>query len=203
MIRAKRTRARRQQEPRSVSASLAGLGSLVSHCAAPDACTFADGAHGLSRLHLRRPHAQWSRPMPARGCSVVARMPRYAPAPSGIHSESRIPATGQNGSSRHVLALFDSSSRRINEHSSGLLIRGFGVQVPGGAPVLTWDFITSGHFYVSVLSTWLLRGCSRARTQQSGACQKRVARRRIQGHESRIRAASSGRHRAAPVRPMV
>jgi hypothetical protein len=26
---------------------------------------------------------------------------------------------------------------------------------------------------VSVLSTWLLRGCSRARTRQSGSCQKR------------------------------
>ena len=32
--------------------------------------------------------------------------------------------TDKNGSSRHVLALFDSSSRRINEHSSGLLIHG-------------------------------------------------------------------------------
>jgi predicted nucleotide-binding protein len=28
--------------------------------------------------------------------------------------------------------------------SSGLLIRGFGVQVPGGAPVLTWDYSQSG-----------------------------------------------------------
>jgi hypothetical protein len=30
--------------------------------------------------------------------------------------------------------------------SSGLLIRGFGVQVPGGAPVLTWGFIAPGPF---------------------------------------------------------
>jgi hypothetical protein len=29
---------------------------------------------------------------------------------------------------------------------------------------------------MSVLSTWLLRGCSRARTRQSGSCQKRAAR---------------------------
>jgi hypothetical protein len=28
--------------------------------------------------------------------------------------------------------------------SSGLLIRGFGVQVPGGAPVLTWGYTTPG-----------------------------------------------------------
>jgi hypothetical protein len=55
-------------------------------------------------------------------------------------------ATGQNGSSRHMLALFDSSSKRINEQSSGLLIRGFGVQVLGGAPVLTWSFTALGHF---------------------------------------------------------
>ena len=27
-----------------------------------------------------------------------------------------------------------------------LLIRGFGVRVPGGAPVLTWGFIAPGHF---------------------------------------------------------
>jgi hypothetical protein len=31
--------------------------------------------------------------------------------------------TGQNGSSRHAVASFDSSSRRISEQSSGLLIR--------------------------------------------------------------------------------
>jgi hypothetical protein len=28
--------------------------------------------------------------------------------------------------------------------ASGLLIRGFGVQVPGGAPVLTWGFTAPG-----------------------------------------------------------
>jgi hypothetical protein len=32
--------------------------------------------------------------------------------------------------------------------SSGLLIRGFGVRVPGGAPVLTWGFTTPGLFFV-------------------------------------------------------
>ena len=52
----------------------------------------------------RRPRLWWSRPMPADVCSMFARMPRYAPAASGIRSESRIPATGQNGSSRHFSA---------------------------------------------------------------------------------------------------
>src|ERR1700722_13386534 len=78
--------------------------------------------------------------MPIDVCSMFARMPRYAPAPSGIRGTARTRATGQTGSSRHVLVLFDSSSRRIIELSSGLLIRGFGVQVPGGAPVLTWPY---------------------------------------------------------------
>ena len=32
---------------------------------------------------------------------------------------------------------------------SGLLIRGFGVQVHGGAPVPTWGFIAPGHFLCS------------------------------------------------------
>jgi hypothetical protein len=72
--------------------------------------------------------------------------PRYGPAPPGIRSAPRIRATGQNGSSRHTIAFFDSSLRRINEQNSGLLIRGFGVQVPGGAPVMTWGFTTPGHF---------------------------------------------------------
>src|SRR5215469_2786962 len=34
--------------------------------------------------------------------------------------------------------------RGISEQSSGLLIRGFGVQVPGGAPVLTWPYTDLG-----------------------------------------------------------
>ena len=103
--------------------------------------TIASDRRPLVRRSPRRPRPRWSRPMPAGVCSMFARMLRYAPATSGIRSESRIPATGQNGSSRHVLALLGSSSSRINEQSSGLLIRGFGVQVPGGAPVLTWGFI--------------------------------------------------------------
>lgn len=44
---------------------------------------------------------------------MVARTPRYTPAPPGIYSAARMRATGQNGSPRHVLALFNSSSRRI------------------------------------------------------------------------------------------
>jgi hypothetical protein len=43
--------------------------------------------------------------------------------------------TGQNDSSRHVLALSNTISEKINEQRSGLLIRGFGVRVPGGATV--------------------------------------------------------------------
>jgi hypothetical protein len=96
----------------------------------------------------RTPRPWWSRPVHADACSMFARMPRDGPAPPGIRSAARMRATGQNGSSRHVLALFDSSSRRIIELSSGLLIRGFGVQVPGVVPVLTWGFIALGHFFM-------------------------------------------------------
>jgi hypothetical protein len=186
-----------------VPASPSGPRLQVARCAVPDSYTSADHAHRRFRLRLRHPRAQWSRPMAAHGCSMVARMPRYAPAPSGIRSESRIPETGQNDSSRHVLSLFDSSSRRISEQSSGLLIRGFGVQVPGGAPVLTWGFTAPGHFFGSVLSPWLLRGCSRARTQQSGLVKNGPAGTRSGGMRPRRRTSVPGRRRPSSARPLV
>src|SRR5690242_14938410 len=77
----------------------------------------------------------------------ASRIPRYAPAASGIHSTPRIPASGQNVSSRHVLASPDTRSEGRNECRSGLLIRGFGIRVPGGAPVLTWGYVTPGLDY--------------------------------------------------------
>src|SRR3954449_6012194 len=95
---------------------------------------------------------------------MFARMPRYGPAGHGTHVTSARGVAAQLRMSWHSC---DSSFQKM-PLSSGLLIRGFGVQVPGGAPGLTWGFIAPGHFYLSVLSPWLLRGCSRARTQQSG-----------------------------------
>jgi hypothetical protein len=78
----------------------------------------AEGSYTLpSRVQPPRPY--WSRPFGTDVRSMFARMPRYAPAPLGIRSPAQMRATGQNGSSRHVLALFDSSSIRINEQSSG------------------------------------------------------------------------------------
>jgi hypothetical protein len=130
--------------------------------------------------HAPHAFAYWSRPVRTDVCSMFARMPRYAPAASGTRSAARMRATGQNGSSRHVLVFLNSISSRINEQSSGLLIRGFGVQVPGGAPGLTWGFNAPGHSFcvrfVHLVVPWLLRGCSGAWTQQSGVCQKRAAR---------------------------
>jgi hypothetical protein len=145
---------------------------------APGGHTFAHNARGLSRLRLRHPQPWWSRPMTTDGCSVVARMPRYGPAASGIRSAQRIPATGQNGSSRHGLALFDSRSRRISEYMSGLLIGGFGVQAPGGAPGLTWGFAAEIIVLLLVLSPCLLHVWSRAGTRSWRACQKRPRRQR-------------------------
>jgi hypothetical protein len=48
--------------------------------------------------------------------------------------------------------------------SSGLLIRGFGVQVPGGAPVMSWAFSTGSRVpnvrFMAVSGPWLLHVCS-------------------------------------------
>jgi len=48
--------------------------------------------------------------MPADVAPWLLGCPRYAPAASGIRSAPRIPATGQNGSSRHVSASSDTRS---------------------------------------------------------------------------------------------
>jgi hypothetical protein len=120
----------------------------------PGTCTNAINCESPFGRSPRCPQLWWSRPMPVPGCSMVARMPRYAPAPSDIHSESRIPATGQNDSSRHVLALFDSRSERIIEQSSGLLIRGFGVQVPGGAPGLSRHYTHLLCLFSGLVGPW-------------------------------------------------
>jgi hypothetical protein len=145
-----------QQESRSVSMAHAGPGPQT----APDAYTSADDAPRPVPTVSATSSTQWSRPIRIHVCSMFARMPRYGPAPPGIRSEARMRATGQSGSSRHVLALFGSSSRRINEQSSGLLIRGFGVQVPGGASVLAWGFTAPGRFFrvrfVHIFAPWLL-----------------------------------------------
>src|SRR5207244_3618954 len=71
---------------------------------------------------------------------MFARMSRYNPAARGIRSPPRIRPTAQNGRWRYVSSSTDSSSGRGIELSSGLLIRGFGGRVPGGAPVLTWGY---------------------------------------------------------------
>jgi hypothetical protein len=118
--------AHRQQESRSVSAALTGRGSQASRCAVPGAYTFAADAHGLSRLRLRRPRhdgidqcASMFAPC-LLGCPGTPRQHPVSAAPCGYR------ATAQNGSSRHVLALFDISSKRRIECRSGLLTAGSG-----------------------------------------------------------------------------
>ena len=118
-----------QQESRSVSIAHAGPGPQT----ASDAYTFADKAPRPVPTASSTSSTQWSRPIRIDVCSMFARMPRYTPAASGIRSAPRIPAAGQTGSSRHVLAFHNSSSRRINEQSSGLLICAVRVRVPGDA----------------------------------------------------------------------
>jgi hypothetical protein len=64
--------------------------------------------------------------------------------------------------------------------SSGLLIRGFGVRVPGGAPGLTGVSLLQVNFLCPFcpLGCFVVARahCSHARIQQSGSCQKRAAR---------------------------
>jgi hypothetical protein len=140
---------------RTVSASVARPRLPLARDSTPGPIPFALIVEPIGGRSPRHPRLWWSRPMPADVCSMFARTPRYAPAPSGIRTESRFPTTGQNGSSRHVLALHGTSSRRISEQSSGLLIRGFGVQVPGGAPVMTWPYSSRA---IRFLSLWGMDG---------------------------------------------
>ena len=104
-----------------------------------------------SRSHAPHAMAYWYRPVRTDVCSMSARMPRYPPTTSGTRSAAPIRETGQNGSSRHVLSLFDSSSRGRNEQSSALNPR-----VRGSSPwrrtrhLFTWSFITSRSFLCPV-----------------------------------------------------
>jgi hypothetical protein len=75
------------------------------------------------------------------------------------------PAEAGNPALALVLALLmaaslDTRSWRRIKLISGLLIRGLGVRVPGGAPVLTWGFIAPGHFlcvrFVPMFAPYLL-----------------------------------------------
>jgi hypothetical protein len=103
-----------------VSAAVTRPGFRLALDLAPVTYTITSNRTTPCRPIPRRPRLWWSRPMPADGCSMVARMPRYASAASGIRSAQRIPANGQNSSSRHVLSFFDSSSERRIEQSSAL-----------------------------------------------------------------------------------
>ena len=84
----------------------------------PRCLYLCDDARGLSRPRLRRLRPRWSRPVHIDVCSMFARTPRYTPAAPGIRSATPMSAGGLNGSSQHVLALSDSSSRRINEQTA-------------------------------------------------------------------------------------
>ncbi len=65
------------------------------------------------------------------GCRGTA---RYRPAPHGTRSRGLPYSPARRSMGRHHAPL-------AQWQSSRLLIRGFGVQVPGGAPVLTWGYI--------------------------------------------------------------
>jgi hypothetical protein len=101
---------------------------------------------------------------------------------------------------RHGRAL-SGSSRTQN---SGLLICGFGVQVPGGAPILTWGFAAPGHFscarFAPMFAPCLLVSSDPAIRGLS----KRTRPAPDRGDAPRNRAARPpGRRRPSTARPMV
>jgi hypothetical protein len=112
--------------PTMPTASTGRVSKIVSHC-------------GLD--HRASMVAPWllGRPGP----------PWHSPARLESTERRRQGTAGQNGSSRHVLALLTAAQRRINEQSSGLLIRGFGVRVPGGAHLRSSRF-SGVHLHVWV-----------------------------------------------------
>jgi len=112
----------------------------------------------------RRPRPWWSSPVRTDVCFMFARMSRYAPAARGIRSPPWIRATVQNGKWRHIWSSPGSSSGITIELSSGLLIRGLGVQVPRGAPVLTWRHAGFTGLVEAVSGPCLLHVCSPVRT---------------------------------------
>src|SRR6266704_3318778 len=67
-------------------------------------------------------------------CSMFARMSRYGPVAADTTRHPHSWSAVQSGRSRHASAQNDTRWRSKIEQSSGLLIRGFGVRVPGGAP---------------------------------------------------------------------
>jgi hypothetical protein len=104
------------------------------------------------------PLRPWSRhPQPC-GLDLSASM--FAPCLLGCHGTARqYPVLGDTGSrgAAHIPARHGMSRHQptpVSGQSSRLLICGFGVRVPGGAPKMTWGFSASGHFCVSGLSSW-------------------------------------------------
>ena len=111
-----------------------------------------------SRSHSgRADHGTYS--PPERGdhrhvCSMFARLSRHHLTAPGISRQLDWRSRGQNGTARHCPVVAGRKSR-------GLLVRGFGVRVPGGAPVLTWLFcypftLVGGRFPAVVAPRWLV-----------------------------------------------
>ena len=118
---------------------------------------------GRARTVILRAHAPTIGPFCSDACSMFARTSRYAPSVRGTRRSPQTRAAVQNGRSRHVPASLGTVAEIKIEPSSGLLIRGFGVQVPGGAPVLTWGFTAPGLF-PCVRSVPMFAPCLLART---------------------------------------
>jgi hypothetical protein len=120
----------------------------------------------------RCPRLWWSRPMPADVCSMFARMPRYTPAASGIRNESRILATGQNDSSRHVSASPDTSSEQNNRIQERTLNQRVGGSSPSRRTQDDLGFYHPRSFYTPDLSGCWLRARAAVFPVAAGALSK-------------------------------
>src|ERR1700733_2886428 len=103
-------------------------------------CATIFGAAQYSVTHLLDSHAAGKLPTVSAAradechpvCSMFARLSRYHLTASGTRRQRNRWSSGQNGIAKPYPA--------VGGRGTALLIRGFGVQVPGGAPVLTWAF---------------------------------------------------------------
>lgn len=98
--------------------------------------------------------------------------PRYVPAGSDATPHGLSRGCAPDPPKGLILADIWASPAQLAERRT--LISGLGVQVPRGAPYLTWDCIDSRSFFVLDLSGCWLRARSRVFPPGMGGCQNRV-----------------------------
>jgi hypothetical protein len=120
--------------------------------------------------------ADWSRPIAVGAGSVLARMSRYGPAVPGTLAPQTRSAPVRTGTSRHCPIRFIKINR-IQERTLNPRVR-------GSSPWQRTRYDLGFYSRLFFIRPFCPRGCSRARTQQSGTCQKRPTWRPMRGHSA-------------------